>query len=76
MIICNCHCVRHDEIVRLVESHGLQTLEDLASQTPAGQSCGGCVGNLISLLEAAQCRAADVDQKSHLDSGTFRMRRD
>lgn len=51
MIFCSCHRVREEELVELIESRGCANLDELEVLTPAGTSCGGCVGNLVRLID-------------------------
>ena len=48
-MVCNCHQVNETTILSAVRN-GCQTLQDLAARTGAGTGCGGCRGQLASLL--------------------------
>ncbi|MCE9562481.1 MAG: FAD-dependent oxidoreductase [Planctomycetes bacterium] len=57
--VCNCHQVNEPTILSAVRS-GCRTLQDLAARTGAGTGCGGCRGQLASLLLKAGKQPATV----------------
>lgn len=58
-VVCNCHQVTEPTLVQAVRS-GCKSLQDLAARTGAGTGCGGCRGQLASLLLKAGKQTAVV----------------
>jgi nitrite reductase (NADH) large subunit len=67
-VVCNCHQVAEPAILSAVKD-GCKTLQDLAARTGAGTGCGGCRGQLASLLLKAPQKPEIRGQKTEVGSG-------
>jgi nitrite reductase (NADH) large subunit len=55
-IVCFCHRVRLDEIVKAIRG-GSTTLEKVQADTAASTGCGGCEYDVIEILEKELAKA-------------------
>ncbi|MGZ3689289.1 MAG: (2Fe-2S)-binding protein [Bdellovibrionota bacterium] len=49
--ICFCHYVKAKEIVEAIRT-GSRTLQDIQADTLASTGCGGCMADVLEILEA------------------------
>ena len=51
--VCTCYGITEKEIQRVIRENGLKTPEEVTNYTKAGGGCGQCVGEIKSILAAA-----------------------
>lgn len=50
-IICHCHQVSKEEIIKAIKENGLRTVEQVGEATGAGTGCGGCQDDIQEILD-------------------------
>jgi len=53
-VICTCFGVTDEEIKRIIQENALQSVEEVTNYCKAGGGCGGCRGDIQTLLDQAR----------------------
>ncbi len=63
-IVCKCYGITEKEIERVVRENGLTTVEEVTNYTKAGGGCGGCLGEIQTIINFVTGKASTVKQAS------------